>query len=493
LKASDIVSSSPVSVTAAGARKSGHFKVVGKHGKDDSDASDALSSLFSSKAKVAAKGQAKADAKVDAKVKMKADDMPQAQFSALLDQVEKKLKTGSAKADDDDTSDEDTEQEDDASGEADAPAIKSQNGTTSLFAGAFMMRSFEPALLKAADTSAKAEEAETKPIAVNSNKIEVTAKAVDVKATPQLKLVDATQPQQEQPKPMKAEAKPIAPTETATPEIQISDDVKAEAKIQVPSQTKAEVKADSQVIADAQAQGVVSEIHVTMQHESDGGTSRDSDRGKDEPQKDKTADAKAKTEAATPQGAVKAEAAAVVASTAQAADPSPVRQVVERILQELPASTAVASTDAVAQASKVMTVRLHPEGLGTVMVRISNSGGSMKISLSSDQQGTSEQLESDSSQLLQALQQVMPSFSADNLSFSTNDQNAQDPQNTTNQNAANGNSNSGQWNEGQSYAEQGGRQVPNPRSSGRFGPNSAEAPSRADTGSNTRAGGSVYL
>jgi len=475
------------------------LKLISKHGKDDSDASDVLNSLFSSKTKVAAKGQAKADAKVDAKVKMKADDMPQGQFSALLDQVEKKLKSGSAKAYDKDDSDDDAEPEDDSSAEADAPEIKGQNGTTSLFAGAYMMRSFEPALLKAADRSAKDEEAETKSVAVNNNKIEVTAKTPAGKVATQLKLVDTPQPQQEQPikaaspQPVKTDSKGTAPSQPATPQIQVSDEVKVETKVEASPQAKAEVKADAQVIADAQTQGVISEIHVTAQREDNGGTSRDSDRGKDEPQKDKTAAAKAKTEAATPQVAVKAEAAAVVASTSQVEAPSPVSQVVERILQELPASTAVANTDAVAQASKVMTVRLHPEGLGTVMVRISNSGGSMKISLSSDQQGTSEQLESDSSQLLQALQQVMPSFSADNLSFSTNDQNAQDPQNTTNQNAANGNSNSGQWNEGQSYAEQGGRQVPNPRSSGRFGSDSAEAPARADTGSNTRTGGSVYL
>lgn len=495
MKASDIVSSSKVAVTGATGRKPSHLKLVGRNSKGDSDTSDALSALFGKGVK--AKGKAAIEAKADAKAapKAKADDTLQGQFSALLDQVEQKLSFNTN--DQDDTkSDDEADAETSDAGDKDTSALKSQNGTTSLFANAFMMRGFEPALLSPADTKPAKDEAPGKSVlAANSNKIEISnksevaAKPADGKteakstvAPAQLKVVDAPQ-------------KPASKTEARSadePQVQISAEVKAGAQVQTTVQARADVKTDSQVIADAQAQGVVGEIHVIAGHETNNESSRDPDQGQDEPRKDQSL-VSAKADASA-QPAVKVDATAAVVASQQPAAPSPVSQVVERILQELPAANATANLDQVAEASKVMTVRLHPEGLGNVMVRISNSGGSLKISLASDQQATAEQLESDSSQLLQALQQVMPSFSADNLSFSTNDQGSKDAQNgNANPNLTGGNSNTGQWNEGRSNAEQGGRQVPNQRSYGRFGQDSNEAPTGGDAGRRPGTGNSLYL
>nr|WP_246715322.1 flagellar hook-length control protein FliK [Aestuariivirga litoralis] len=193
---------------------------------------------------------------------------------------------------------------------------------------------------------------------------------------------------------------------------------------------------------------------------------------------------------------VKAEAVAS-ASHVAADSASPVTQIVERILQELPAQRVAADTSQVAQASKVLTVRLHPEGLGNVLVKISNSGGALKISLASEQKTTGDQLESDSTQLLQALQQVMPAFKSDSLSFSTQDQGPKDnPQTSGNQSSANQSGAGSNANPGQSNGSEGqndsGRQAPNAQTYGMPRRRSGETANSTDAGGGQRSG-SIYL
>ena len=514
MSSSDVLSSPNAAAVTAGPRKSSHLKLVGKTGKHDSDKSDGTQGA---KAKLA---KGKADAKTDAKIPNKDSTVEtvQGQFASLLQQVEGKLNQKQPASDEDDIASDDADSEHTDGSDADSSNVNSQNGTTSLFAAAYMMRGWEPALIAKADTSSTKDASEEAPVAANGNKTTIPSKSADSKLEVAVKSNEAKtqtaafdagnqqmappaklQPGEIQAQPVKVEPSDNDVTETVVLQIQASAAVIAEAKVMAEAKVQSPpsppqdggVKADMKTIADAQANGVVGPIHVAQAQEQDSETGRGAEDGKDDTHKDQPV--AAKIEAAQP--AVKAETVAVAAAVSATSTeaPSPVSQVVERILQELPAQNIAATADQVAVANKVLTVRLSPEGLGNVLVKISNAGGTLKISLSSEQKTTSDQLKSDSLQLLQALQQVMPSFSSDSLSFSTQDQGNGNAQNNTGagQNAMGGNANSGQGNEGQSNAEQGNRQVPG-RTYGSSDQGTSEADTAADARRSQRAG-SIYL